>query len=313
VLGLALAIVACQSAPLPPPNLPDAIDEGPATTYRTTWVPTGPAPGSMSPSDSVSVSVADSASVSLSVPPLATAGLVDLSPARFGGADICLRDPGADIAGCARVFAVSNGMGGVERPCQLESNAVNALVEARLALKKGNPNLELLVVSSFRSPGHQQCLWLDGSDGKKCLPTVCGARDGKGKPLSCKKYDLANPIWAHVYDHCKHVDMRAIDVCAYDKTNVKLDANGVLDMHAVEDCSTLGTKGPKPSPNHYFHPCGCLRVDWTKDVHEGSKRAKAAFQHGGVDEQQAMIKALRDAGFKDDVSNEWWHFQFAKK
>jgi len=213
---------------------------------------------------------------------------------------------------CAKLYGVSNGIGGIERPCQLEASAVTALVGARLALKKTNPNLELLVVSSFRPPAHQQCLWLDGSDGKKCLSTVCGARDAKGGPMACKKYDLANPAFAHIYDHCKHVDMRAIDVCAYDKTKVTLDKNGVIDMTKVEDCRTTGVKGAKLPPNFFFHPCGCRRVDWTKDMREGSKRAKVIFTHGGTDEQQAMIKALRDAGWKDDVSVEWWHFHFPK-
>jgi D-alanyl-D-alanine dipeptidase len=314
--GLVGAVVACQVARPPAPRVAETIEEGPATTYMTTSVGNDPAPGSIagSVSASDSASVSDSASASASgLPSIPTAGLVDLSPSRFGGVDVCLRTTGADTNACARVYGVSNGMGGLERPCQLEATAVTALAGARLAMKKANPNLELLVMSSFRPPGHQQCLWLDGSDGKKCSPNVCGARDGKGKPLPCKKYDLANPIWAHVYDHCKHVDMRAIDVCAYDTTKVKLDANGVLDMTKVEDCSSVGVKGPKLQPGQFFHPCGCLRVGWTKDVHEGSKRAKVVFQHGGVDEQQTMIKALREAGFKDDVSNEWWHFQLAKK
>ena len=40
------------------------------------------------------------------------------------------------------------------------------------------PNLELLVVSSYRSPAYQQCLWLDeGPKGAKCLGSLCGPRD----------------------------------------------------------------------------------------------------------------------------------------
>ena len=295
-LGIVLAVAACAVTPTRAPPKPEPIEEGPATTYMTT---------SLSGSVTVTVTVTGSGSGS----PIPTSGLVDLSPSRFDGVDICLRDTYGDLNSCARTYGVSNGMGGIERPCALEARAVLALIEARRALKKVNPDLELLITSSYRPPEHQQCLWLDGSDGKKCLSTVCGARDGKGKPLPCKKYDLASPIWAHVFDHCKHVDMRAIDVCAYDKAKAKLDAHGVIDMPHVADCQIKSGKAPA---GMFFHPCGCRSVGWTKDMRDGSKRAKALFKNGGVDEQQAMTKALRGAGFVDDVSNEWWHFHFPK-
>jgi D-alanyl-D-alanine dipeptidase len=111
-------------------------------------------------------------------------------------------------------------------------------------------------------------------------------------------------MFAHIFDHCPHVDMRAIDVCAYDKTKVKLDAQGMLDMKLLADCSSK-----KLGAGQFHHPCGCRHPEWTPDIHKGSKRAKI-FTHGGVEEQQAMAKALRAAGFEDDVSNEWWHFHY---
>ncbi len=160
-------------------------------------------------------------------------------------------------------------------------------------------------MSSYRPPAYQQCLWLED----QCKPAVCGPRDASGKALPCKAYDLADAKYAHAFDHCPHVDMRAIDVCAYDKTAVPLDARGVIDLSLVDDCAASTSKSHVLAAGRFFHPCGCRHTGWTKDLRTASKRTKI-FTRGGPDQQLAMAEALRKAGFVDDVSTEWWHFSF---
>ncbi len=241
---------------------------------------------------------------------------IDLSPALFGGFDICLRDVEGTNNVCGQKFGFVREPGAsAERWCRLEAHARTALVEARAAMQKVNPDLELLIVSSYRPPAYQQCLWLqnggDGKKGAKCLSSVCGPRDAAGKALPCKKYDLDDPKFAHVFDHCQHVDMRAVDVCAYSKSKVTLDAHGSIDLALIDDCAASADPKHVLQAGHYYHPCGCRHTGWTKDIHSPTARTKI-FKNGGPGEQLVMMRALHDAGFSDDVSNEWWHFAFRK-
>lgn len=240
--------------------------------------------------------------------------LVEIRPEQFGGVDVCLRDTSGETNICSRTYGIIKETGGEpERICQISGKALEALKRARAELKKTNPNLELIVISSYRSPGHQQCLWVKKTDaGFSCNSAVCGPADPKsGARLPCREYDLMNPRYSHIFDHCPHVNRSTVDLCAYDRTRVKLNKRNQLDMTILDDCRKASDRNHKLEDGFYYHPCTCRFTSWTNDIRNASPRTKI-FTHGGADEQQAMIKAMRKTGWTDNAPGEWWHFKYIR-
>lgn len=238
---------------------------------------------------------------------------MEIAPENFGGVDPCLRDTSGSENSCSRRFGVIREPGGQpERPCVLLPDAAAALKDAVKFMKEENPDIEIMVVSSYRPPGHQQCLWVKKtSKGYKCNPYVCGPRDPRTrKRLPCKIYDLDDPRYAHIYDHCPHVNFRTVDVCAYDKTRVKMNRRNQMDLSIIEDCRKYKRKGNDLSEGWSYHPCCCRFVSWTGDFRNGSQRANKIFGKEAVEAQRIMIRSMRKAGFKDDAPGEWWHFRY---
>lgn len=238
--------------------------------------------------------------------------IVSIDPADFGGVDLCLRDTSGETNECSRRYGVVRSADGKpERPCLLGEKALKGLKKARAELKKINPDLELMVVSSYRPPAHQQCLWVKKTpEGYKCNSAVCGPRNpATGEKLPCREYDLTDPRYEHIFDHCPHVNLHTVDICAYNTKKVKLNERNQLDMTVLEDCRKAANPNYLPPQGFYYHPCTCRFTSWTNDIRNASPRTKI-FKHGGAEEQQAMIRAMRTAGWRDNAPGEWWHFQY---
>jgi len=243
---------------------------------------------------------------------------VHIDPKDFDGVDPCLRDTSGPVNKCARRWGVIRSPGGEpERPCVLTKGALESLKRVRKRMKEQNPNLEIMVISSYRPPGHQQCLWAkrnpDG-EGYQCNGAVCGPRDPKTrKRMPCRRYDLTNPRYAHIFDNCPHVNLQTIDVSAYDKTQAPINERNQMDMTIIEDCRRFKKVGRKIPKGHIYHPSCCRFTNWTSDFRAGSARARKIFGDGPVDAQLIMIKALRKEGWVDTVPQEWWHFTYRGK
>ncbi len=245
-----------------------------------------------------------------------TRPVVEFRPEEFGGVDPCLRDTTGSENSCSRRYGVVRSPGGKpERPCVLAPEALEAFKVSRKILKEENPDLEIFVISSYRPPGHQQCLWVKKtSQGYRCNRYVCGPRDPKTrKRLPCRIYDLSDPRYAHIFDNCPHVNHRTVDVCAYNRRRVKLNVRNQMDLTTVEDCRKFASKGHKLAQGWSYHPCCCRFASWTEDFRRGSARAKKVFGPEAVEAQRAMIRAMRKAGWRDDAPGEWWHFRYAGK
>lgn len=238
--------------------------------------------------------------------------LTEIRPEQFGGVDVCLRDTSGEMNVCSRSFGVIREEGGEpERICQVSERALEGLKKVRAELKKANPNYELIVISSYRQPGYQQCLWAKKTDGGyKCNSAVCGPRDPKtGQKLPCKQYDLSDPKYSHIYDHCPHVNRNTVDACAYDASKVRLNERNQLDMTILEDCRKASSPSHELPEGWFYHPCTCRFTSWDRDIRSGGPRTKI-FDHGGIPENQAMIKAFEKTGWVNNVPGEWWHFKY---
>jgi len=242
-----------------------------------------------------------------------SAAAVEIKPTDFGGADLCLRDTAGPENECSRRYGQVRSPGGEpERPCLLAPAALEALKNARVILKKENPDLEIIVISSYRPPEHQQCLWVERtSAGYKCNPYVCGARDpATGAHLPCRHYDLDDPRFEHIFDRCPHVNQYTVDACAYNRSLVKLNDRNQLDLTQLADCRKRATSSGESKP---FHPCCCRFADWTSDIRNASPRARALFGDQAVGAQRSMIRAFKKAGWADNAPGEWWHFKYVGK
>lgn len=241
---------------------------------------------------------------------------VDLSAKDFNGVDPCLRDTTGEENVCARRYGIAKGADRApERPCYVAEEAVNGLKDAVKLMKKESPDIEVLVISSFRPAEHQQCLWVEKTDnGFKCNPYVCGPRDPKtGARMPCKYYDLSLPQYEKIYDHCPHVNKYTVDLCAYDKKNVRLNSSNQLDMRLSQDCRNYSDKNADLPDGQFYHPCSCRFVSWTEDFRNGSARAKKIFGDEETKAQQIMIRSMRQTGWTDNAPGEWWHFKYLGK
>jgi len=242
---------------------------------------------------------------------------VEIRPEEFGGFDPCLRDTTGSANVCAHKYGIVREPGGApERPCAITGEAVEGFKRARKYLKEKNPNLEIFIISSYRPPGHQQCLWAKKKPegGYKCNSAVCGPRHPKTrKRLPCNRYDLSDPKNATLYRNCPHVNLRTMDVCAYDRTRVKKNERNQMDLAQIRDCRKAKGYRYRSSRNNPYHPCSCRFTTWTKDIREGSDRAKRVFGKDAVEAQKAMRIAMRKAGWRDNLSFEWWHFRYSGK
>lgn len=241
--------------------------------------------------------------------------LVEIRPEDFGGVDICLRDTSGVMNECARNNGVIKEDGGEpERICKVSKKALRALKKARAKLKKIDPNLEIMVISSYRSPEYQQCLWVQKTDkGHKCKRSVCGPRDNKTrKRLACREYDLDDPRYSGIFDRCPHVNANTVDACVYDRSEVQINERNQLDMTILEDCRKSKDPNHKLPEGWFYHPCTCRFTSWDSDIRRGGART-GIFTHGGSEEVQAFIKAMRATGWVNNVPKEWWHFRYAGK
>ena len=243
--------------------------------------------------------------------------LVEIRPEDFGGVDICLRDTEGGENACSRRFSIVREESGKrERICKVSRRAVTGLQKAREELKKINPDLELMVISTYRPPGYQQCLRVKKTrDGKyRCKSTVCGPRDPKTRErLPCREYDLEDPRYADIYNHCPHVNGNTVDLCTYDRTKVKLNKKrNQMDMTVLEDCQSSLKPNYRLPDGWIYHPCTCRLTSWDQDIRTGSARTKI-FTSGDIEDVQTMAQAMRAAGWADYVRNEWWHFRYVEK
>ena len=241
--------------------------------------------------------------------------LVDIRPEDFDGIDICLRDTTGSVNYCSRKFGVIRETDGEpERICQINNRAFEGLKKARAELKKINPNYEMMIISTYRPPGYQQCLWVkETPDGYRCNGAVCGPRDRKTRArLPCKEYDLEDPQNKGIFNNCPHVNKQTMDLCAYDRTKVKLNERNQIDMTILQYCRKSTKRNYTLPDDMYYHPCTCRFTSWNSDMTTGSARTKI-FTNGGVEETRAMTEALRKTGWVNNVPNEWWHFRYKGK